>query len=56
MSNEKEKGITVSVSSQKNIRMVVYHNVGPDGKKASITRHEPLNPALPHYKRFGKRA
>jgi len=41
----------ISCSPKKNIEMVVYHNEGPDGKKQSITRHEPLNSARPQYKR-----
>jgi len=42
----------ISVSIRKNIEMVVYHNVGPDGKKGSITRFEQLNPMKPVYRRF----
>jgi hypothetical protein len=41
----------ISESIKKNIREVVYYNEGPDGKKQSITRHEPLNPARNSYKR-----
>lgn len=33
----------ISVSPRKNIKMVVFHNVGPDGKKYSITRHLKLD-------------
>jgi hypothetical protein len=51
-----EKKVIISESIAKNSREVVYHNVGPDGKKDSITRHEPINPAKPVYKRtFGRR-
>ncbi len=52
------KNIVISespVNSHKNLRQVVYYNEGPDGKKQSITRHEPLNPAKSVYKRvFGR--
>lgn len=41
----------ISVSEKKNIQMVVYHNEGPDGKKASITRHEVLQPGKKVYRR-----
>jgi len=51
-----EKKIIISESPKKNSRQVVYHNIGPDGKKDSITRHEPINSAKPVYKRtFGRR-
>lgn len=42
----------ISVSPRKNIQQVVYHNELPSGKKESITRHEPLNPEKPGYRRF----
>lgn len=47
----------ISVSPKKNIEMVVYHNVDEKGRKASITRHEPLNPQKHVYRRdfSGKR-
>lgn len=44
----------VSTSERKNIQEVVYHNIGPDGKKASITRFEPLWKSRPVYNRFKK--
>jgi hypothetical protein len=38
--------------------MCVYHNIGPDGKKTSITRHEPIDPSKPCIRRkfLGKAA
>jgi hypothetical protein len=55
MSKEKNGRIVISESPRKNIQMVVYHNVDGAGRKASITRHEPLNPARSVYRRaFGK--
>jgi hypothetical protein len=51
------KKLYISDSPTKNIREVVYHNIGPDGKKDSITRHEPINASKPVYKRtFGRRS
>ena len=44
--------IFISESKKKNIRMVVYHNVGPDGKKGSITRFEAIDTTKPVYRRF----
>jgi hypothetical protein len=41
----------ISISSRKNIKMVVYHNKLPSGKIESITRFEPLDPDRPVYKR-----
>jgi hypothetical protein len=55
--SENKKLVTtiVSASPKKNIKQVVYINVGPDGKKDSITRHEPLDSSAPVYRRkFGK--
>ena len=49
--NEKIKIISVSCP-RKNIKMVVYHNVGPDGKRESITRFEAQNPLKACYRRF----
>jgi hypothetical protein len=50
------KGKELSFSTKKNLKMVVYHNVGPDGKKFSITRFESLRSDRPQYKRiFPKR-
>ncbi len=49
------KTIVISESLRKNLKMVVYQNELPSGKKDSITRHEPLNPAKGVYKRvFGR--
>lgn len=45
----------LSVSPSKNIQMCVFHNVGADGKKSSITRFEPLNSLKPCYKRAFKK-
>lgn len=44
----------ISVSLRKNLQQVVYHNVDASGKKQSITRHIPLNPDKPVYRRFSK--
>lgn len=43
---------TISESVRKNIRQVVYHNELPDGRKHSITRHEPLDERKSAYRRF----
>lgn len=49
------KSKIISVSPRKNIQQVVYQNELPNGKKDSITRHEPLNPDKPHYRRSFKK-
>lgn len=49
---EPQKKFVVSTSVRKNIALTVYHNVGPDGKRDSITRHEKLIDARPAYRRF----
>lgn len=41
----------ISENVRKNHRMSVYHNTGPDGKKQSITRHEPIDPHRPCIRR-----
>lgn len=51
MTNNRTKFI-ISVSTRKNLQMVVYQNVGPDGRKDSITRFEPLCVDRPQYRRF----
>lgn len=51
--NDKNRKV-ISVSLRKNIEMVVYHNVGPDGKKDSLTKHEVLDPKRPAFSRFKK--
>jgi len=55
MSENKTNKIVVSESARKNVRMVIYQNTGEDGRKSSITRHEPLDSSAPVYRRkFGK--
>lgn len=49
------KSKIISVSPRKNIQQVVYHNEGPNGKKASITRHEVLDPLKAPYRRQFKK-
>jgi hypothetical protein len=39
---------------EKNIVQQVFVNVGPDGKKQSITRYVPKDPTRQHYIRFPK--
>jgi len=34
----------VSANPKRNMGQFVYHNEGVDGKKYSLTRHEPLDP------------
>ncbi len=43
--------MVISVSPRKNLEMVVYQNVGTDGKKHSITRFEALTQSRAQYKR-----
>lgn len=43
-------------SKTKNVRMVVLHNEGDDGSKASITRFEPINRERNVYNRFNRKA
>lgn len=45
----------VSVSPRKNVEMVIYTNVGEDGRKSSITRHEPMDKTRPAYRRQFKK-
>lgn len=37
----------VSANPKRNMGQFVYHNEGPDGKKYSLTRHEPLEAGKP---------
>ena len=37
----------VSTNPARNMGQFVYHNEGADGKKYSLTRHEPLDPKKP---------
>ena len=39
----------ISKSPKRNLQMVVYKNLGSDKRagNGSLTRHEPINPALP---------
>jgi hypothetical protein len=39
--------MTISENLRRNHRMSVYHNIDADGKKVSITRHEPIDPSKP---------
>lgn len=56
MSEDAKRGrIVISTSPRKNIQMVVFQNEGPDGRKASITRHLALDSTRPVYRRaFGR--
>jgi len=45
------KEIVISSNPNRNHRMVVYHNVGSDGKKYSLTRHEPIDRSKPCIRR-----
>ncbi len=48
----------ISTSPKKNLEMVVYHNVLPNGKKESLTRFEALDETRHQYKRpfLGKKS
>lgn len=48
------KEIIISENPRRNHRMVVYHNVGSDGKKHSITCHEPIDKTKPCIRRAFK--
>jgi hypothetical protein len=53
--NENAKRLVISISPDKNIQEVVYHETLPRGKKVSTTRFEPLNSYKAIYRRkFGK--
>ena len=54
MSETKNNAVLYSDSPRKNISQQVFHNVGPDGKKFSITRHVLLDSSKPGYRRFKK--
>lgn len=50
--------IVISENRRKNHKMVVFHNTDHEGKKASITRHLPIDDTRPCIKRqfLGKAA